>query len=189
MRIIVALLISFAIVNLYGQQASSFLVRVDESQIDDSPSGGTVSNCIIVTSDGRVHAERRLQKFPTPSATLRVYEGFIGDVKLRELRDLLANRDIKDLPRFVPPKTPGAVYLRTSTTVDIVSDDIAKTVGYMRWKSVKSQDSFESAPEEVKVKELKAESILKPLVTWLNKIDLEQFQTSHVSSNQCSADL
>ena len=174
---------SVAYASLAGQSAdTSLLVRITESQINATPQGGISSDCIVVSTDGQFHLERRLQQLPDPTASLRTYDSSLTDVQLQWLHNLLDQDRIQELPAFVMPESPGPTLLRRGVTIDFTQDGVAKTVGYMGWAGAIP----ESAHTPVQKSQENAEITLQPLVDWFHKIEETKLSPSQPKWSACS---
>jgi len=185
------LALSFLIYSLIGvsQQinapAHQYLARIEWSQIDQSLTGITANECILVFPDGHFHMERRLQQLPTPSATLQVYEADLSDEQLQQLKNSLDNYEIRNLPTFVPPSIPGPVNFRQAFQVRFPRNSHIDNIGYAAWKATSQSDPDAPARDALYTSQQKSVAALQPLYKWFTDLDSQKLTPSNMGSTFC----
>lgn len=142
--------------------------RLFQSTIDLSGRpASTFSNCMKVGSDGSFHIEERKQVLPKPTNDLKVYEGVLTRKQREELRSLLDQPAIANLPNTAPVKLNGSPYI-SGFRLEVQRDTLLQKVGYTDWRT--PTVSREGAtPEEVRIQE-QNEKLLAPIVTWFHQL-------------------
>ena len=147
--------------------SAEYLARMEWGHIDLSPHGTTGGLCAIVWTDGRIHAERRVQTLPSPRATVQVYDWTMDPSDVMKLQQLLASEDTRKLPGFRPKPLTEHVFAVYSFTVDIPRPDGVQYAGFEQFRRL--------GPTRAPTNQLldvhpKSQMALQPLLDWLHTV-------------------
>jgi hypothetical protein len=150
------------------------LVRIGEMSMDISPYGVTTNTCVLVQPDGHVHLEVRVQRLPTPTATLHIYEANLDDFQMLRLHNLLDVPGLRDAGDFQLPKLPLTAPAFKVATVQITREHHIQKLGYLAWneRGDKKKERPESEPEAVKEQWQRSRVMLTPLLQWSHELQL-----------------
>ena len=87
-------------------EPTAFLVEVQEGTTDLSRQGASGHICVLVLPDRRFHLESRTQLLPGAEATLNLSDYSLDSSQLQQLRNLLDDEKMRQLPTFVQPAIP-----------------------------------------------------------------------------------
>jgi hypothetical protein len=166
----------------------SFLVRIVEVTTDNQPRGVMANDCIVVSSDGRFHLERRQQVIPSPSARLRIFESSLDSSQFANLQNLLQSERVRALQGYVTPKFPLTMSWVSDLDVQISRGDQVQRVGYWTWRGGKTGLSPESTPNNIKQIWQVSQVALQPLVEWFHQVKSVQLQPSTAQPTMCGGE-
>lgn len=174
-----------------GQELSldpnSFIVRLEFSQNQLTVNGVTSIECALVAPSGHIHLEQRYQQLPSTQASIHVYEGALSDDQLSSLRDLLDDKQIRELPEFAPFGISGSVAERKAFIVDISRGIHIQRVGYVEWKATAQTQSERSRLDALAHTEATYKSVLQPLRAWFAGVEPQQLTMMKVAPTSCGA--
>jgi len=168
------------------QDSPDFLIRITESKAELSPTGVTVNDCILVQPNGRFHLERRRQQLPEGRAKLTIYESSLTKAQLQQLREIVEQQSIEELPEFSPPTPPLGVSDFRTLVAELNRETVVKHIGFFSWRG----DSRPGAPPESTPADMKkawedSEKALQPLADWFHGLEGRKMPPSKASSNLC----
>jgi hypothetical protein len=151
------------------------LVRIGETNMDISSAHGITTNtCVMVQPDGHFHLEVRVQRLPSPTATLHIYEGNLGEFQMLRLQSLLDARGLRDAEDFQAPQLPLTVPAVKVAIAEITREDHIQKVGYLAWNERKDGPTGrpESEPASVEEQWQRSRMLLTPLLEWAHAMQL-----------------
>jgi hypothetical protein len=167
------------------------IFSLHEISMDLSSHGITANSCIMVAPDGTFHIERRLQQLPQDYAVLHIYESTLDAFQMRRLNNLLDDQSIRDLSRYIPPKTPMAASAFLSVGVRIPREKELQETGYFMWdeRTAQANQSPESTPTIIKDQWRATRTTLLPLVQWVHEVEgMKWPEVPESHSNLCDVD-
>jgi hypothetical protein len=169
-------------------RGSTSWISIRKSITDLSANGVNLHDCIQVGTDGRFHFERRRQQLPQNHATLEVFESSLSAEQMQDLRNILDDKKIVDLPPFVQPPIPMIATVYLLFQAKITRDGEVRNVGYLSWQGGPPNASPNSAASDVKKGWLQSEEILKPLSGWFAKIEAQKLDATNSPSTFCEVE-
>lgn len=183
--IVTGLFISMSAVETIKAVGDLPIIRVEQSQLINSPMSNT-SSCLIAYTSDKVHVESRSQNYEQSKADVKVYDGILNEEQRQELEKLINSVAVASLPPFEwPLMHGGTILLRRGTTVQIYGGDRVRTVGYAAWRGASSSDSLEGAPPEIKDAQKHAEIALQPLLRWVDQVKGSSLKPSTAEPSLC----
>lgn len=164
---------------------TSFIVRLEFSKNQLTVNGVTSFECAFVAPSGHIHLEHRYQQLPSTQASIRVYEGALGDDQLSRLRDLLGDKHIRELPEFAPFGIAGSVAERLVFIADISRGTQIQRVGYVEWKTAVQTESERTKVDALARTEATYKSVLQPLQAWFAGVNLQKLTMVTVAPSSC----
>jgi hypothetical protein len=148
------------------------LVRISETNLDISPHGVTVSTCVLVQPDGRLHFETRIQQLPAETATLHIYEATLDSFHMLRLNNLLDAPGVRYAETFPMPQLPLTTPTVNAAIVEIPRERSIQKLGYLAWneRSGKQNERPESEPAAVKERWQQSRVLLTPLLQWFHEL-------------------
>jgi hypothetical protein len=148
-------------------QNTAWLVRIYERELTTHPTGGpnNAGECLVVTTDGRIHLELRRQEFFDGRATLATYEGKLNSKQLDDFRTILDSGAIRSLPQFVMATVPMPVDSFHAVTATISRSSGIQGIGYFEWQGEAPANAASAGQNWL----LSAAS-MKPLVEWFHTV-------------------
>src|ERR1700722_17534823 len=167
------------------------LVRIVEMSIDNTSVHGVTANaCVLVRPDGDFHLEVRVQRLPSPMATLHIYEGSLDEFQMLRLHGLLDARDLRDLEDFQEPHLPLMTSFVKVATAEISRKDHIQKVGYLTWKE-RTEEPIgppDTEPASVKEQWQRSRLLLEPLLEWSHAMQLVKMsELPESASTLCDA--
>lgn len=150
---------------------AQFIVILNAGRTDVSLTGVNSRDCALVLPDGRFHLERRYQRLPKSSATLRVYESSLSSVQLQRLRAILDDEGIMNLAPFVWPSTPAVGTKFEGFEARIARGSQLQQVGYFVEPEGTPERHLDPETEGVRKRWKEAEVTLGPLLQWFRGLE------------------
>jgi len=172
----------------YRRSGNSFIVVIREGSTDLSSSGRSDHSCITVAPDGRFHLERRTQHMPNPIATLEISESSLDSTQFEQLKSILDQAAVRQLPTYKQPPLPMAVPFFYGFNATISRGPDHQEVGYVTWRGGSAKTSPNSAPDNLKQEWRRSEVALRPLSNWLREVRGLKQTTSDGAPTLCAAD-
>jgi hypothetical protein len=165
----------------------ALLVRISEVTIDNEH-GVTATDCMLVLPDGGFHLERRKQKLPNPTASLKIFESSLDTERFQQLRDILNDDTLQNLPPYALPTFPmNNLPWFSDLEAEIPRGPTVKRVGYWVWRGGASDRSPNSTPDDIKRSWQESETALRPLLDWFHGVEALRLTSSDSKSNMCGA--
>jgi hypothetical protein len=149
----------------FHEESRLLSIRQIKSDIS-GPNGTALSGCLLVLSNGYFYVERRAQRLPERTATLKRYEGTLSSDQLKELTVLLEDKKLVDLPAQELPVIPTTSFAVENLMVEIHRARDVQKVGYTIWRGPEKKDSIEGTSGEFAAEQFNAQSVLLPLLDW-----------------------
>jgi hypothetical protein len=169
--------------------STRFLVILNESETDISSTGINLSNCALISPEGRFHLERRAQQLPSHGATLKLFDSSLDSTQFRQLQEILNNESIKGLPPFVPPAPLMMGTRFRGFKATIARGEEVQSVGYFIEQGQAEEKSSHSPPSGMKRAWEQSEAALQPLLRWLHGLEASKLEPSDGKSTLCNADI
>jgi hypothetical protein len=170
------------------QMPPQFFIRISETKIDLSPAGSTGTDCIAIQANGRFYLERRLQPLPGAEAKLSAFESRLTKARMEQLRALVDEPRIADLPKFVLPDPLIGVTQFSTFIVELNWQSAGRRLGYFAWKgTAKSGVSPDSAPDQVKRNWQESQEALRSLETWFHEVEGQKMRPANARSTECGS--
>ncbi len=170
-----------------GHLANKFLIKISETEMDLPNTGLSTSDCIVVFPSRHFHLEHRQQQVRTGSDTVRVFDADLNETQLQQLKSVLQDEKVRNLPAYRNPSFPFHVSQFHYFTATIAKREGSPTVGFFSWnEAVPDSVSPVSASESTKKAWLDSEKVLKPLVEWFHSVEAQSLQLSNSKATQCN---
>lgn len=152
-------------------KAVGFVVQIYQLRIDLHPNGGVSSTCAVVMPEATLHIEKRVQRLPKRTATLKIFESKLTQAQLQDLRRLLDEDDIRILPPFVFPTGRVGPHGFSAYEAKIARGTQVQDVGYVKITQTESTSSRStSSYKSLDKPGAASEKALNPLLQWLNDV-------------------
>ncbi len=163
--------------------ARAFVVSISEARVDNEH-GVTITDCVLVRTDGRLHLERRRQGPTSPTATLKIFESSLDSSQLEHLQSIVKGEETSRLPEFEKQSVffQNAPWF-SSVTVDISMAEAVRRLGYWLWDE---RSPGPAVPADVRKRWLESETGLRPMVEWFHGIVGLELPPSASAPTQCS---
>jgi hypothetical protein len=169
-----------------SQPAPAFLVEVRKGTTDLSQQGISTHTCILVLPDGRFHLESRIQRLPSPAATLAAFDYSLDSTQLETLRAIIGAEEIRQLPAYSQPSQPiGVPWVHGFSARIARVTGVVQSIGYWVWRGGSPATSPNSAQEAVKKGWRESETALQPLEAWLGSIEGLKMTPSDAKATMC----
>jgi len=164
---------------------SQTLARIIEGTIDNAH-GVTSTDCMLIFQDGNYHLEHRFQQLPNQTATLRVLDATLSTMQLEQLRELLGEENLNNLPPYIQPKYPINDLLKlTNFSLEFSRKAIPLRVGYLLWSKKTHSSTSNLENKDVQKGWEQSKTTLQPVVDWFHKIKQSNTTQSNGKSNLC----
>ena len=150
--------------------ADPVLAMIREAQVDLSPTGKTVSDCIVVYSSGRFQRRLRHQQLPEKTTSVDSFESSLSDSQLRQFRHLIEAQNLHSQLPFVLPKFPVTLAWMTIFEVTLPEGGGMQRIGFFDWTGGDPGNSLASTPAEVKQSWQDSKIALRPLADWFHSV-------------------
>lgn len=166
----------------------SYIAKTHELEFD-LPAGVTTSKCAVVTSEGHLYLEVKKQRPPNFTLTFSAYEQSLAPSEVLELRSIISESSVPDLPRLEQPLSPFPMtYFRGFSAITSPQGQ-EHLVGYFAWRT---EDDKLAGPKfattEMQQRWKKSEEVLTPLVTWFHQLESMDLAPSKVKRGLCSTE-
>lgn len=148
----------------------NFVVQAHHMQTALRPDGGTSSTCILVLPDAKLHVEKRIQRLPSKSAALTIFDSKLTSDQMRNLRSILDAQQIRALPHFRFLREYVGDCGFDGFEAKITREKQIQVVGYIN-PVANTERSGSSNPkaESVRKQWTSSQDALRPLVQWVDE--------------------